>query len=98
MRIGELLIRHQGVTAEAVDAALEEQIERGGLLGELLVGAKAVDEAGLAMSLAQQAGCGFRKQIDANAIPDELLDLIPLRLARPILLFSISFHGTRCAN
>ena len=26
MRIGELLIRHQGVTAEAVDAALEEQV------------------------------------------------------------------------
>ena len=82
MRIGELLIRHHGVTAEAVDAALEEQLERGGLLGELLVGSKVVDEAGLAMSLAQQAGCDFRKQIDANAIPDELLDLIPLSFAR----------------
>ena len=82
MRIGELLIRDHGVAAEAVDTALEEQLERGGLLGELLLGAKAVDEAGLARSLAEQAGCGFRSQIDANAIPDELLDLIPLSFAR----------------
>ena len=82
MRLGELLVRHQGVTAEAVDAALEEQHERGGLLGELLIAAKAVDEANLSMALAQQAGCAFRKQIDANAIPDELLDLVPLSFAR----------------
>ena len=34
------------------------------------------------MALAQQAGCAFRKQIDANAIPDELLDLVPLSFAR----------------
>ena len=33
------------------------------------------------MALAQQAGCAFRKQIDANAIPDELLDLVPLSFA-----------------
>ena len=77
MRIGELLIRDHGVAAEAVDTALEEQLERGGLLGELLLGAKAVDEVGLAKSLAEQAGCDFRSQIDANAIPDELLDQIP---------------------
>ena len=84
------------MTAEAVDAALEEQVERGGLLGELLVSAKAVDEAGLAMILAQQAGCGFRRQIDANAIPDELLDLIPLSFARArqVLPLEVSEDGS----
>jgi general secretion pathway protein E len=82
MRLGELLIRHEGVAAEAVDAALEGQLERYSLLGELLVAAKALDEVALARGLARQAGCAFRAQIDADAIPDELLDLVPLPFAR----------------
>ena len=59
MRLGELLVRHQGVTAEAVDAALEEQHERGGLLGELLIAAKAVDEANLSMASRNRLGVPF---------------------------------------
>jgi general secretion pathway protein E len=82
MRIGELLVRHQGLSVESLDAALEEQVERGGLLGQLLIHAKAVDELALAKALAEQAGCEFREQIDANAIPDELLDRLPLSFAR----------------
>jgi general secretion pathway protein E len=92
MRIGEVLIRHQGVSVEAVDAALEEQTERGGLLGELLLHAKALDESALSRGLAKQAGCDFRHQIDANAIPDELLDLVPLSFARGLQVLPLEMR------
>jgi general secretion pathway protein E len=82
MRLGALLQHREGLAIERLDAALEEQAERGGLLGEILVAQDQVDVEQLGRALAEQAGCDWVDRLDADAIPDNLLDLVPLSFVR----------------
>ena len=49
--LGEILVGRCGVTAEAIDRALTKQREEGGLIGEVLVRLKLIDEDQLALGL-----------------------------------------------
>ena len=55
-RLGELLCSRGVTNQEVVDAALEVQGERGGLLGEILVGQRSITERQLLEALGVLAG------------------------------------------
>jgi general secretion pathway protein E len=82
MRLGTLLQSREGLAIEQLEAALEEQSERGGLLGEILVASDQLNLEQLGRALAEQAGCEWIDRLDADAIPDHLLDLVPLSFVR----------------
>ena len=87
-RLGDVLVRHELLTAAQLADALQLQTRSGARLGELLVGAGAIDERRLTGALAEQLGLAVvdlrteRPEADALAsIPESLareLQAIPL--------------------
>ena len=53
--LGELLVRDFAVTVDAIERGLAKQREDGGLLGQILVALKVLDEDQLAAALGLQA-------------------------------------------
>jgi hypothetical protein len=54
-RLGEILLKAKRISSSQLEYALELQRERGGLLGEILVGLGWLDQHALAVALAEQA-------------------------------------------
>jgi general secretion pathway protein E len=90
-RIGEILMRRCGVPPDAIEKALARQREEGGgLLGELLVRLKLIDEDQLALALAIQLGLPYLRDLPrAEDIPAELIDNLPINFARQRLVLPI---------
>lgn len=90
-RIGEILMRRCGVPQDAIDRALARQREEGGgLLGELLVRLKLIDEDQLALALAIQLDLPYERDLPrAEDIPAELIDNLPINFARQRLVLPI---------
>ena len=82
MRLGGLLQEHFGLSAQGLEEALLEQEERGGLLGEILRAQDVINDEQLGQALALQAECPWIEEIEAEAIPDHLLDRVPIAFAR----------------
>jgi general secretion pathway protein E len=88
--IGELLIARCGVTAESIDRALAKQREEGGLIGEVLVRLKLIDEDQLALALSLQAEMQYLRDLPrAEDIPPELIDKLPINFARQRLILPL---------
>jgi general secretion pathway protein E len=89
-RIGEILVSRCGIPHDAIERALAKQQEEGGLLGEILVRLKLVDEDTLAVALALQAELPYVKDLPkAEDIPVELIDKLPINFARQRLVLPI---------
>ncbi|MCA9675213.1 MAG: type II secretion system ATPase GspE [Kofleriaceae bacterium] len=81
--LGELLIARCGVRPDDVDRALAKQREEGGLLGEILLRLKHVDEDQLALCLAEQAEMPALRDLPrAEDIPADLVDDLPINFAK----------------
>src|SRR6188768_3094317 len=89
-RIGELLVGRCGVAQESIERALGKQREEGGLIGEILVRMKLIDEDQLAIALALQAELPYLKDLPkVEDIPAELIDKLPINFARQRLVLPI---------
>ncbi len=82
LRIGELLVRAGVVTAEQVDEALALQAQKGGRLGEVLIGLKRIDETDLGEALSQQLGLPFVGDLATQEIDAEVVSLVPIAFAK----------------
>lgn len=72
MKLGELLVSRNRLSARDVERALAAQAEMGGYLGQVLVKLGLVSEADLAQALAEQLGLPV---VGAQAYPEEALRL-----------------------
>jgi general secretion pathway protein E len=82
-RLGEILVARCGVRAEDIARALVKQREEGGLLGEVLLRLKVVDEDQLALALAEQAEMpSVRDLPKADDLPADLIDALPINFAK----------------
>jgi general secretion pathway protein E len=89
-RIGEILITRCGVAPDSIERALVKQREEGGLLGEVLVRLKLIDEDQLAAALAFQFDMPYLRDLPrAEDIPAELIDKLPINFARQRLVLPI---------
>ncbi len=89
-RLGELLCA-QGVLNETdLDAALEVQVERGGLLGEILVGQRTITERQLLAALGEQLDIPLLESIDDANVPDDLIAPLPINFAKQFKLLPIA--------
>jgi general secretion pathway protein E len=81
--IGELLVAHCGVAPAAIERGLAKQREEGGLLGDVLVALKLIDEDQLARALAVQFDMPYLRDLPkADEIPELLIDKLPINFAR----------------
>lgn len=71
-----------GVPAEQIEHARAKQEEGGETLGEILLAEKAITTAQLAQALATQVGLPYHDQIDPESVPDELVKLLPIVVAK----------------
>lgn len=81
-RLGEILVRLKFVDESGLAEALEEQREKGGRLGDILVAQRAITEEQLAEALGEQLGFPTTSKIDHRAIPDELINAVPINFAK----------------
>jgi general secretion pathway protein E len=94
--LGELLVARCGVRPEAIETALARQRDEGGLLGEVLLRLKLIDEDQLAWALAEQAEMPWLKELPkADDIPAELCDALPINFAKQhrVMPFARTEHG-----
>ena len=79
---GELVCSLYQVSSSVIGEALDLQLERGGRIGEILVGMKAIDNMQLHETLAVQLELPFLRDIDSDLIPDDLVRQIPISFAK----------------
>jgi general secretion pathway protein E len=88
--LGEILVARCGVPQDAIERALAKQRDEGGLLGEVLVRLKLIDEDQLALALALQSEMEYLRDLPrAEDIPVELIDKLPINFARQRLVLPL---------
>jgi hypothetical protein len=81
-KLGQLLVARGWLTVQQLTRALKNQNVVGGRLGTCLLEMEVLGEELLARSLSEQLGVPAGDIEDLRAIPDEVLSLIPEKLAR----------------
>jgi general secretion pathway protein E len=79
---GELANELFGVEASQIGEALDLQVEKGGRIGEILVGMKVITEAQVLEALAVQLELPYLQEVNADVIPDELIRQVPISFAK----------------
>ncbi|NPC71545.1 type II secretion system protein GspE [Corallococcus sp. AB004] len=92
--IGEILrALVPALTPEKIQEALATQQEKGGRLGEVLVGMKAVSEEDVARALGHQLDLPYLQRIFAEEVDADLVKRIPINFARQTQLLPLSVEG-----
>ncbi|RKG78389.1 type II secretion system protein GspE [Corallococcus exercitus] len=81
------------LTPEKIQEALATQQEKGGRLGEVLVGMKAVSEEDVARALGHQLDLPYLQRIFVEEVDAELVKRIPINFARQTQLLPLSMEG-----
>jgi len=93
-RLGEILVARCGVAPEVIERALDKQGEEGGLLGEVLLRLRAIDEDQLALALSLQSEIPYLRDLPrAEDIPVELIEKLPINFARQRLVLPLGRDG-----
>ncbi|WP_375760651.1 type II secretion system ATPase GspE [Corallococcus exercitus] len=81
------------LTPEKIQEALAAQQEKGGRLGEILVGMKAISEEDVARALGHQLDLPYLQRIFVEEVDAELVKRIPINFARQTQLLPLSMEG-----
>ncbi len=87
--LGDILKEQAGVTDAQIEEGLRIQREKGGRLGEILVGLKAISEDELFRAIAFKMDLEYLPEIPASQIDRELVSLIPINFAKQYTLIPI---------
>ena len=81
-RLGEILLKHTSLKVEQLEAALSEQKEKGGLLGEILLRNNFILPHEIMKALCIQLGMQFVDDLKANDIDANLINTLPINYAK----------------
>jgi len=91
-QLGELLIERGIINQHQLEKAIALQQEKGGLIGEILVGLEFVKEEDIAQALTAQYGFPYLPLSNYDINP-EIANIVPGRVARQYLLLPIDKIG-----
>ncbi len=94
-KLGQLLVARGWITVQQLTRALKNQNVAGGRLGTCLLEMDALTEELLLKGLAEQHGVPAAGADDLRGIPDEVLELIPDKLARRLRSVPFRVEGSR---
>src|SRR3954454_15616537 len=80
--LGQILGHSMGLTEEKLNEALAAQKEKGGRLGEVLVGLKICTEEDVARALAAQLDLEYVSAIGIDDVEPELIARMPINFAK----------------
>ena len=89
-KIGQILLAQTSLTENQLKEALEIQKERGGKIGEILVGKKFLQPHEILVALSLQLGIPAIKDIDIAAINADWVKELPIMYARPFEVIPIA--------
>ncbi|MGI5863425.1 MAG: type II secretion system ATPase GspE [Myxococcales bacterium] len=95
--VGEILVQLGHTTPEKIEEALQIQKEKGGRLGAVLVGLKAVTEEQLLEALGAQLDLPLLREIRAEQIDLELVRKVPINFAKQARLLPLRLEGELAA-
>jgi type II secretion system (T2SS) protein E len=81
-KLGQLLVARGWITVQQLNRALQNQGVVGGRVGTCLLEMEAITEENLLKGLAEQHGVPSASLDDLRGIPDEVLGLVPDKIAR----------------
>ena len=94
-KLGQLLVARGWITVQQLTRALQTQQVLGGRLGTCLVDMEAISEDNLLKGLSEQLGVPPVSLDDLRGVPDEVLALLPEKLARRCRAIPFRVVGTR---
>jgi len=80
--IGEILVRRGALEPDKLEDALETAADRAIDLRDFLVVTHTVEEDKVVRALAEEVGIEFVEKLATDAIPEELIDAVPINFAR----------------
>ena len=97
--IGEILVRRGALEPDKLEQALETAADRAVDLRDFLVATHTVEEDKVVRALADEVGIEFVEKLTAEAIPEDLIDAVPINFARQnhVLPLSHTDHSVRVA-
>ncbi|MGM0558349.1 MAG: type II secretion system ATPase GspE [Myxococcota bacterium] len=81
-KLGEILVRQGKVTEPQVQRALQQQREKGGLIGEVLVEIEACSQVDVMRAVAEQLDYPFQEKLDSEEVDLQLIEKLQLGYAR----------------
>ena len=97
-KLGEILVEDYRVLAEDIEQALAAQRYVPDRLGALMVRMGVLSERDLVTALGQQLGCPVVLELPRLLIPDELLQMVPIRTAERKLVIPVAISGKSTAR
>ena len=89
MRLGEIIRKIKNIPEEEIERAASAAAERGERIGEALLRMKLITKKELANALAVQFNLPFEKEINPDAISDDLIEGLPIQFAKNFVLLPI---------
>lgn len=81
-KIGQLLLKHTGLTEEQLDEALKVQAETGELIGEILLQKNFIHPQDIVKVICEQVNIPYNTDIDIDSIDANLTTDIPINYAK----------------
>ena len=94
-KLGQLLVARGWITVQQLTRALQNQGVVGGRLGTCLIEMDALSEDNLLKALAEHLGVPAANLDDLRGIPEEILGLVPDKLARRCRAVPFRLEGSR---
>jgi len=95
--LGEILRATAGLTEEKLQEALAAQVEKGGRLGEVLVGLKICTEDEVARALGLQLDIPYLARIFPDEVDAELVQKVPINFAKQARIIPLRMEGDAVA-
>ncbi|HEY8211774.1 MAG TPA: type II secretion system ATPase GspE [Myxococcaceae bacterium] len=95
--IGEILKATAGLTEEKLQEALAAQAEKGGRLGEVLVGLKSCSEEDVARALGLQLDLPYLQRIGPDEVDNDLVQRVPINFAKQARILPMRMEGETVA-
>ncbi len=95
IQLGQLLLRAQVITEAQLSAALDQQRQWGGKLGETLVRMTFLTEGLLVRALSRQLGIPWLELDAIDSIAPEVLQRLPVDLATTLRAVPLELEGKR---
>ncbi len=80
--VGEILLQHELLPKDKLDDLVAAAEERGVDLLDVVRQTRLIEESELVAALADAAGLEVIESIDTDAVPEELIELVPIQFAR----------------
>jgi general secretion pathway protein E len=91
--LGEILVESFGLPREKLEEALAAQAEKGGRLGEVLIGMKAATDEQVTRALAAQLDLEYVDVISVDDVDAELVKVVPINFAKQAKFIPLKREG-----